>query len=550
MRRFVCYLAAALCAAYLFALDAAQFQDYGNSLAQKKGFPDLKLAESASPASDEYVMFISTYDWGPAVDKLIVNLGKKTKDSKISASAFDVDVVISTSSDKADKGKGIVKGSRRVTAAYMTDKDGNELKKGDSSQYVCLELESGPDISICNPFLQLPVTAKFDQAYGMRIESEKLGISITRRTAIVSPVAARFTVSSYRYDAGDEDIELGSLSWMPGTKGKKPLIVWLHGTEDSAVKNPYMPVLSCMSGNLIGEDIQRHFRNGAAVLMPQCPGSWLETSSVDKFGFRIWIPAEIDETIHKITDPVWRFMHEIFSSSEANMDDSKTAKASYYTEALKELIDEHIRKNPDIDPDRIYIMGAGAGGYMALNMCVEYPDFFAAAVPVSDEYPDSKLTRSEIANLAQMPLWFVYSTEDTTVDSRDFSAATVRRLKDEEAENLHETVYEEISVNSARSRKKDKSKYDAHKCWILLFRDECASNKLQLFDWLADQKLGKRDISVRDDEPDEDEEPKSRKDKKKEKENKKDKDRRRDEDRPAPKDDDDWGITDTPPVVL
>ncbi|MBQ3800641.1 MAG: hypothetical protein II837_10130, partial [Treponema sp.] len=149
---------------------------------------------------------------------------------------------------------------------------------------------------------------------------------------------------------------------------------------------------------------------------------------------------------------------------------------------------------------------------------------------------------------AQMPLWFVYSTEDTTVDSRDFSAATVRRLKDEEAENLHETVYEEISVNSARSRKKDKSKYDAHKCWIPLFRDECASNKLQLFDWLADQKLDKRDISVRDDEPDEDDEPKSRKDKKKEKE--KDKDRKRDEDRPAPKDDDDWGITDTPPVVL
>lgn len=535
MKHFFSYLAAALCAASLFAIDAKEFQGQENSLTQKRGLPDLNLIEKASPASDEYVMFIDVYDWGPAVDKLVINLGKKVKDGKISASSFDVDVVISSSSDKADKGRGVIKGNRKVTDAYFTDKDGNKIKDS-SGQYVCLELESGPDVSLCNPFLHLPVTAKFDQAYGMRIENEKLDISITKRTAIVSPVAAKFKRSSYMYTDGDEDIEMGILSWMPEKKGKKPLIIWLHGTGDSAATNPYMPVLSCMSGNLIGEDIQRHFPGGAAVLIPQCPGCWLETSSVDKFGFRIWIPAEIGKTIHKITDPIWRFMHEIFSSSEANMDDSKSAKSSYYTEALKELIDDFVKKNSDIDTNRIYIMGAGAGGYMALNMCVEYPDFFAAAVPVSEEYPDSKLTNSEISNLAQMPLWFVYSTVDETVDCEDFSAATVSRLKAEDAGNLHESVYKEITVKSARSRSKDKSRYDPHECWVPLFRDECASNKLQLFDWLSDQKLDKRDIRAkdRDNDRDEDSEPSSRKDK----------------DKTLPQEDDGWGISDTPPVVL
>ncbi len=528
MKRFIASIIAALCVAGLFALDAKEFKGYDNSLSAKKGLPDLKLVENASPDSGEYVMFINVYDWGPAVYKLIINTGKKLKESKLSTSAFDVDIVISSSSGKADQGKGLIKGSRRVTAAYLTDKNG---KAGESnSQYICLELESGPDVAGCNPFLQLPVTASFDQVYGMRIENKNLGISITQRTAIVSPQAAQFKRSSYIYTEGEEDIEFGSLSWMPAKRGKKPLIVWLHGTEDSRATNPYMPVLSCRSAQLISDDIQRYFPNGAAVLIPQCPGSWLESTTVDKYGFRIWIPAEIDEAIHRIADPIWRFMHDIFSSSETNMDDSESAKASYYTEALKAMIDSFVKKNSDIDSERIYIMGAGSGGYMALNMCVEYPDFFAAAVPISEEYPDSKLTNAEIENLAQMPLWFVYSTEDDTVDCEDFSEATIDRLKDEKASQLKVSIYEEIHTKSEDGKK---NSHDAHECWIPLFRNECADGKTKLFDWLSKQKRGKRIIV----ETDSDEKENNTEDRK-----------------TAPKDEkeseDEWGISDTPPVVL
>ena len=199
MKRLFSFFIASLFVVASFALDANDYQAYENSLTTKKGLPDLKLLESASPGSEEYVMFIDVYDWGPAVDKLVVNMGKKVKSGKLSNSDFDVDVVISSSSDKAEKGRGVVKGSRKVTDAYLVDKDGDKIKES-SGQYLCLELESGPDVSACNPFLHLPVTAKFDQAYGMRIENEKLGLSITKRTAIVSPVAAKFTLSSYRYD--------------------------------------------------------------------------------------------------------------------------------------------------------------------------------------------------------------------------------------------------------------------------------------------------------------------------------------------------------------
>ena len=219
-------------------------------------------------------------------------------------------------------------------------------------------------------------------------------------------------------------------------------------------------------------------------------------------------------------------MHDIFSSSEANMDDSKSAKASYYTKALKALIDDFVSRNGDIDGERIYIMGAGSGGYMALNMCVEYPDFFAAAVPVSEEYPDSKLTDDEIADLAQMPLWFVYSTEDETVDSAEFSAATLARLKDAGASQVRQSVFKEIRAKSSDGKERG---YDAHKCWIPLFRGECRDGREELFGWLSQQRRGRRDIIETDAGTDGDAE------------------------RNAPRsagEGDGWGISDTPPVVL
>ena len=153
-----------------------------------------------------------------------------------------------------------------------------------------------------------------------------------------------------------------------------------------------------------------------------------------------------------------------------------------------------------------------------------------------------------------MPLWFVYSTEDKTVDSSEFSTATIKRLKDEKPAELRQSVYKEISVKAESGKK---AKYDAHECWIPLFRDECADGRTKLFDWLAKQTLGRRELldtgrdadSVPDDDadvsvPDEDKGSGSKRDRGR------NKDDRKDKDTPSPKDDDDWNISDTPPVIL
>lgn len=52
------------------------------------------------------------------------------------------------------------------------------------------------------------------------------------------------------------------------------------------------------------------------------------------------------------------------------------------------LIQEYVAKNPDIDPNRIYIGGASNGGYMTMLMIRDYPNYFAAAFPVCEGLND------------------------------------------------------------------------------------------------------------------------------------------------------------------
>ena len=130
----------------------------------------------------------------------------------------------------------------------------------------------------------------------------------------------------------------------------------------------------------------------------------------------------------------------------------------------------------------------------------------------------------------------------------------MKRLKEEKPADLRQSVYKDISVKSESGRKET---YDAHECWIPLFRDECAEGRTRLFDWLAKQTLGRRELldtgrdadSDADDDadvstPDEDTGSGSGRDR----DRKRNKDRRKDE--PTPQDEDGWGITDTPPVIL
>ena len=48
---------------------------------------------------------------------------------------------------------------------------------------------------------------------------------------------------------------------------------------------------------------------------------------------------------------------------------------------LKELLDFYLAM-PQIDKDRIYVMGLSMGGMGTFDMAVRYPEIFAAAIPI------------------------------------------------------------------------------------------------------------------------------------------------------------------------
>ena len=50
-----------------------------------------------------------------------------------------------------------------------------------------------------------------------------------------------------------------------------------------------------------------------------------------------------------------------------------------------------------------------------MNMILEYPDYFAAAYPVCQAYPDSKIDEDKLAILAKQHIWFTQSKDDKTV---------------------------------------------------------------------------------------------------------------------------------------
>ena len=57
---------------------------------------------------------------------------------------------------------------------------------------------------------------------------------------------------------------------------------------------------------------------------------------------------------------------------------------SIYTRAMQDLVESFVSERPDIDADRIYVAGASNGGWLTTRLVLDYPDYYAAALPVAE----------------------------------------------------------------------------------------------------------------------------------------------------------------------
>lgn len=437
----------------------------------------LDYCTSAEPKPGEYVVYVSAENWGAVTKKIVVSLTKPVARENLIARNFAVENVMMFT-DSIDSRTGNDLEDLPIESIFLCDSHGNPLDESvRQGNYIAFTFTMNPEderiLFFCKSIL--PGSRNY---HLYSIHSAFLSISCTRLTAVVFPEVLTYKTKTFTWD----DITLNYAYYEPEQKQiDMPVIVWFHGIAEGG-SNPYMPVFGTKADSLSREIIQKYFEKGCYVIYPQCPTGWLETTTTDMFGMRVWEPVDIEGTAEKLSTSASRFFSSLFGSGEKTPDPESAsyAKVSYYSQACKKLIDTFVADHPDIDGRRIYIGGCSAGGYMTLNMLLQYPNYFAAGFTSCEAFLDSKITDEEIDVLKKIPLWFVQAENDEAMNKDTHSYATWKRLKEKGAQNLHYSLFKTVNDGTFE--------YNGHDSWIYIMNDMCRDGETFLFQWLSKQK--------------------------------------------------------------
>lgn len=220
---------------------------------------------------------------------------------------------------------------------------------------------------------------------------------------------------------------------------RRPLIVWLHGNGEGGAPGHYNDESQLLANRgalgLTTPEAQSIFR-GAYVVAPQVPDTWYD---IDVSGYDVQVKALIDE----------------------------------------------VAATGQVDPNRIYVMGASAGGFMTVQMAGRYPTFFAAAVPTApalflNRTGEYTVTEDEVLRLNSTPTWFIHAKNDPTVPYEKSSLWAYELLDDARL-----TLYDNVV--------RDGVEYNGHWSWIYTARNAPTSsigasdNERSLWEWISRQ---------------------------------------------------------------
>jgi predicted peptidase len=215
----------------------------------------------------------------------------------------------------------------------------------------------------------------------------------------------------------------------------RPLIVWLHGGgEGASLPDDYYDNETTLRANrgalgFATPEAQRIF-SGAYVVAPQSTSFWIEDG--DRFA------PLIREVIREVT------------------------------------------RRYSIDRDRIYVAGASNGGYMTMKMTVEYPNLFAASVPICGvvaPYGGSSTPLISDAELRSIdtPTWLVTALNDTTVPPEPNTIRASQLIP-----GALRTLYDKVVWNGYE--------FPGHWSWIYVARNDPRIKGTRIWQWMARQE--------------------------------------------------------------
>lgn len=446
-----------------------------------------RFFKSLEPNENQMVVYVGSYDWGACIEKVVINTGRIIDSKEFEKQKDDFEFLRMLYSKEANL--GMKKSEIEITDAFFSDSQGNKTES--NGVYITLLTEVSPTAENSSPFAGYIASGVFEKFYSFKVENDDLDIEISDLRGFVNEPATRFSENHYTYNfKGQKEgstLDLGYLTYLPEIKKneKIPLILWFHTIGESG-SNPYYVIFGAKASALAGDKIQSYFENGAAILAPQCPTGWLETVDQNSMGIRYWAPVDISGTAKKVSNSITKFLNKFIEAKPAptETDEKPFAAVSYYTEPITELLMDFLDSHPEIDRERIYVGGASAGGYMTMNMMIQHPELFAAAFPTCEYYLNNKITKTQIKDLAEKPLWFTYAKNDTTVKPADNCIPTIKRLREAGAKNLKVSEFENV-VDPEMPYE-----YEGHSSWIYVLNDQCRDESGEsLYAWLSRQRL-------------------------------------------------------------
>ncbi|MFB5674353.1 prolyl oligopeptidase family serine peptidase [Paenibacillus terreus] len=420
-------------------------------------FANGALAKDIKNRPASYRTVVEVEDWGPTITKVIVDLGKPVPKNAIARDTFKVHV---KRSDSRLADPFLEEGERKVTRAYVADKDGNPVKQ--TGRYAVLEMEIGPALTLGSAINYDSAGSGFndwnDNQYTI-IQQKAIktstgtisGLTVNSSAGEIRELVDEFTTGKAAFNG----VTLTYADYAPAKdKGKNPLIIWLHGMGEGGTA-PTIAIAGNKAVNFASKDIQSYF-GGAYVLAPQTPTYWMD--GFTGFG---------DGT-------------------------------SKYEEALMALIKDYVAKNKDIDTNRIYIGGDSNGGYMTMLMMRDYKDYFAGAMAVCEALKDTLITDEQIRAMKDLPIWFVAAKTDTVVPPHEYAVPTYNRLIDAGAKDVHLSLFDNVVDTSGLYKKSDGTpfEYNGHWSWIYVYNNEVSNvidgKTTTIMEWLASKSLDKQ----------------------------------------------------------
>lgn len=405
----------------------------------------------SAPHPGSYTLIIEGFDWGPAVSKVVLHGAKAGKETNLS----DFEVYVTRSTPLGEIPAAQASGKRTVLYSYPSDEKGNRQENG---EHLTLVLSVSPVNPLGSGIQYLRMGNRASNVwidYRLTVVHAKTGAIWNQESGRIRPIVDDFDLKG---TFTHQNTTLTYAAFTPkNLSAPAPLIIWLHGGGEGGT-DPTIALMGNKAYNYASPEIQVLFGEGAFVLAPQTPTFWMNAG-------------------------------EGMTRGQVN---------DIYNAAVFALIDDFVRKNPQVDPTRIYVGGCSNGGYMSLKLILEHPSYFAAGYISALAYNNEFISDAQVQSLKQTPIWFVHAKDDSTTKAAETVLPLYDRLKKAGAKNVILSLYDTVNDITGFYGGND-FRYNGHWSWVYSHANVARTDKdgspvllngrpVTIMEWTAAQK--------------------------------------------------------------